>query len=236
MGQPRAHAEATDVRLEEDLLGQREIPADVYWGVHTLRATENFQLSGVPGSAIPEFVRAMVLVKKAVATANHKLGVLPEDIARAIIAACDDILSDERRMDQFPIDVIQGGAGTSLNMNVNEVIANVALEHLGHAKGRYDIVNPNDHVNKSQSTNDAYPTGLRIALYRSSQKLRLALEGLADDLAAKATEFDGVLKMGRTQLQDAVPMTLGQEFRAFSRMLRSEIAHLQRRDDQLLEV
>src|SRR5690625_4344340 len=195
MIEPKPVVGTTAVRLEEDLLGQREIPADVYWGVHTLRAMENFQLSGVPGSAIPEFVRAMVQVKKAVAMTNEKLGVLPTRLAEAIIAACDEILRRGRCMDQFPIDVIQGGAGTSLNMNVNEVIANLALEHLGLTKGRYDVVNPNDHVNKSQSTNDAYPTGLRIALYECSRRLTAAVSDLADAFAAKGQEFDGVLKM-----------------------------------------
>lgn len=149
-------------RIEEDLLGAREVPLEVYWGIHTLRAIENYQISGTTIAEEPEFVRGMVAVKKASAMANRKLGTLSDTIADAIIWACDEILEDGRCLDQFPIDVFQGGAGTSVNMNTNEVVANLALEHLGYAKGRYAHVNPNDHVNKSQSTNDAYPTGFRL--------------------------------------------------------------------------
>ena len=142
-------------RIEEDLLGAREVPLEVYWGIHTLRAIENYQISGTTIAEEPEFVRGMVAVKKASAMANRKLGTLSDTIADAIIWACDEILEDGRCLDQFPIDVFQGGAGTSVNMNTNEVVANLALEHLGYAKGRYAHVSPNDHVNKSQSTNDA---------------------------------------------------------------------------------
>ncbi|KAE8765133.1 aspartate ammonia-lyase [Georgenia thermotolerans] len=237
-GAPRTAAPAAGaaVRVEEDLLGPREVPADAYYGVHTVRAVENFQFSSQRISDIPQFVRAMVEVKKAAALANKDLGTVPPEIADAITAACDDVLLRGRCLDQFPVDVFQGGAGTSVNMNTNEVIANLALEHLGLPKGRYDVVNPNDHVNKSQSTNDAYPTGLRIALYRAVDGLMAELERLALALGDKAEEFADVLKMGRTQLQDAVPMTLGQEFTAFAVVLAEELRQLRHARALLLEV
>ncbi|MDR6939968.1 aspartate ammonia-lyase [Arcanobacterium hippocoleae] len=223
-------------RIEEDLLGTREVPANAYYGIHTVRAIENFQLSGQTVGAMKEFVPAMVQVKKACALANEELKVLPHDIAQAIVAGCDEILVQHRCLDQFPIDQFQGGAGTSVNMNTNEVIANLALESLGFAKGRYDVINPNDHVNKSQSTNDAYPTGLRLAIFASVQKLNLCVAKLAETLAQKGTEFAHMLKMGRTQLQDAVPMTLGQEFHGFATNLREEIEVLERVSSYLLHV
>ncbi|GGI07135.1 aspartate ammonia-lyase [Egicoccus halophilus] len=223
-------------RIEEDLLGPRKVPADAYYGVHTLRAIENFTISTTTINDLPQFIRAMVEVKKASALANRDLRVLPHDIANAIIAACNRILDEGRCMDQFPVDVFQGGAGTSVNMNTNEVVANLALELLGYAKGRYDVIHPNDHVNKSQSTNDAYPTGFRIAVHRRVQILVAAISELADAFEAKGEEFDGILKMGRTQLQDAVPMTLGQEFRGFATTLREEIRTLRRVSLLLLEV
>ncbi|HSK23209.1 MAG TPA: aspartate ammonia-lyase [Egicoccus sp.] len=223
-------------RTEEDLLGPREVPADAYYGVHTLRAIENFTISTMTINDLPQFIRAMVEVKKASALANRDLHVLPNDIAHAIIAACNLILDEGRCMDQFPIDVFQGGAGTSVNMNTNEVVANLALEQLGYEKGRYDVINPNDHVNKSQSTNDAYPTGFRLAVHRRVQILISAISELADAFDAKGTEFAGVLKMGRTQLQDAVPMTLGQEFHGYATTLREEIRTLRRTSMLLLEV
>ena len=223
-------------RIEEDLLGAREVPLEVYWGIHTLRAIENYQISGTTIAEEPEFVRGMVAVKKASAMANRKLRTLSDTIADAIIWACDEILEDGRCLDQFPIDVFQGGAGTSVNMNTNEVVANLALEHLGYAKGRYAHVNPNDHVNKSQSTNDAYPTGFRLGLYKKVDDLVDELERLIESFASKGLQFHDVIKMGRTQLQDAVPMSLGKEFEAFSVLLDEEIPRLRNNSALLLEV
>ncbi len=223
-------------RIEEDLLGAREVPLEVYWGIHTLRAIENYQISGSTIAEEPEFVRGMVAVKKASAMANRKLGTLSDTIADAIIWACDEILEDGRCLDQFPIDVFQGGAGTSVNMNTNEVVANLALEHLGYAKGRYVYVNPNDHVNKSQSTNDAYPTGFRLGLYKKVDDLVDELERLIESFTSKGLQFRDVIKMGRTQLQDAVPMSLGKEFEAFSVLLGEEIPRLRNNSALLLEV
>lgn len=223
-------------RTEHDLLGEREIPDAVYWGIHTLRAVENFQISEQKISDVPQFVRSMVMVKKAAAQANGELGALKPEIAAAIAQACDEVLLKGRCLDQFPSDVFQGGAGTSVNMNTNEVIANLALEALGHAKGRYDIINPMDHVNASQSTNDAYPTGFRLAVYTSIGELLGKLAHLKDTFAAKADEFKGILKMGRTQLQDAVPMTAGQEFQSFQVLLAEEETNLERTRQLLLEV
>lgn len=223
-------------RIEEDLLGAREVPLEVYWGIHTLRAIENYQISGSTIAEEPEFVRGMVAVKKASAMANRKLGTLSDTIADAIIWACDEILEDGRCLDQFPIDVFQGGAGTSVNMNTNEVVANLALEHLGYAKGRYAYVNPNDHVNKSQSTNDAYPTGFRLGLYKKVDDLVDELERLIESFTSKGLQFRDVIKMGRTQLQDAVPMSLGKEFEAFSVLLGEEIPRLRNNSALLLEV
>jgi aspartate ammonia-lyase len=223
-------------RIEEDLLGQRHVPADAYYGIHTLRAIENFNISNVTISDVPDFVRGMVMTKKAAALANKELGVIPKDIAQFIIQACDVILETGKCMDQFPSDVFQGGAGTSVNMNTNEVIANVALELMGKEKGQYEFINPNDHVNKSQSTNCAYPTGFRIAVYNSVQKLIDAIEYLKGSFEAKSQEFSTILKMGRTQLQDAVPMTVGQEFHAWAVTLNEEIRALEYTSKLLLEV
>lgn len=204
--------------------------------VHTARAIENFRISKQRISDHPEFIKGMVLVKKAAAKANNQLGLLGDDIYKAVDYACDEILINERYLDQFPVDVFQGGAGTSLNMNVNEVLANIALEYLGHNKGSYDIINPNDDVNMSQSTNDAYPTGFRLAVYRETQHLLYSLESLQISCLIKAKEFDHVLKMGRTQLQDAVPMTLGQEFYAFNTAMKEEIKIIRYVAELLLEV
>ena len=225
-----------DVRVEVDLLGEREVPNDAYWGIHTLRAIENFNISRNTISDVPEFVRGMVMVKKATALANGELGAIPAKIADAIVKACDEILKNGRCLDQFPSDVYQGGAGTSVNMNTNEVVANLALELLGYPKGSYDIINPMDHVNASQSTNDAYPTGFRIAVYNSILGLIQKVRYLQKGFEAKATEFADVLKMGRTQLQDAVPMTIGQEFKAFAVLLEEEVRNLKRTAKLLLEV
>lgn len=223
-------------RTETDLLGPREVPLDVYWGIHTLRAVENFRISGSTVGQEPTFVRGMVQVKKASALANRDLGTLSPQVADAIVWACDQILDQGRCMDQFPVDQFQGGAGTSVNMNTNEVVANLALEHMGYAKGRYDIVNPNDHVNKSQSTNDAYPTGFRLGLYQAINGVEVELCDLVDAIVRKGRDFSGVLKMGRTQLQDAVPMSLGQEFKAFAVLLDEEITRLMHNSALLLEV
>ena len=223
-------------RTEEDLLGAREVPLEAYWGIHTLRATENYRMSATVVGDEPAFVRGMVQVKKASALANRELGTLTPEVADAIVWACDQILEVGRCLDQFPIDVFQGGAGTSVNMNTNEVVANLALEHLGYAKGRYDVVHPNDHVNKSQSTNDAYPTGFRLGLYAAVQGLEAELCELIDAFLGKSRQFADVLKMGRTQLQDAVPMSLGQEFQAFAVLLDEEVERLIHNSDLLLEV
>ncbi|EGR0047983.1 aspartate ammonia-lyase [Vibrio vulnificus] len=231
---PKASTPAT--RIEEDLLGQRHVPADAYYGIHTLRAIENFNISNVTISDVPEFVRGMVMTKKAAALANKELGAIPKNVADYIIQACDLMLETGKCMDQFPSDVFQGGAGTSVNMNTNEVLANIALELMGKEKGNYDVVNPNDHVNKSQSTNCAYPTGFRIAVYNSIHKLMEAIEYLKGAFELKSQEFNGILKMGRTQLQDAVPMTVGQEFHAWAVTLNEEIRALDYTSKLLLEV
>ena len=223
-------------RTEEDLLGAREVPLEAYWGIHTLRAMENFQISGSAVGDEEAFVRGMVQVKKASALANSDLGALDPEVAGAIVWACDQVLVAERCLDQFPVDQFQGGAGTSVNMNTNEVVANLALEYLGYAKGRYDIINPNDHVNKSQSTNDAYPTGFRLGLFTLVGLLIEELERLIAAMRAKGAELVHVLKMGRTQLQDAVPMSLGQEFEAFAVLLEEEVSRLHNNAALLLEV
>lgn len=222
-------------RTEEDLLGTREVPDDAYWGIHTLRAIENYQISGRTINEAPELIRAFAQVKKACAMANMQLKAMKPAKAEAIIAACDEIIENGRCMDQFPVDQFQGGAGTSVNMNANEVIANLALEILGEEKGRYDIINPNDHVNRSQSTNDAYPTAFRIALWRKVNRLRKAIDELADSFDEKGAEFRHILTMGRTQLQDAVPMSLGSEFSAFAHTLREEDERLVNNAELLLE-
>ncbi|NNI08069.1 aspartate ammonia-lyase [Pasteurella multocida] len=226
----------TVTRKEVDLLGEREVPADVYWGIHTLRAVENFNISNAVISDVPDFVRGMVMVKKATALANGELGAIPDKIAKAIVAACDEILTTGKCLDQFPSDIYQGGAGTSVNMNTNEVVANLALELLGHKKGEYQYLDPMDHVNASQSTNDAYPTGFRIAVYNSIMKLVAKVLYLQQGFENKAKEFSHILKMGRTQLQDAVPMTVGQEFKAFSVLLDEEVRNLTCTAEYLLEV
>ncbi len=235
MTSPSAPAQGP-TRTEFDLLGPLDVPADAYYGVHTQRAIDNFPISGVTVSDVPEMIHGMVQVKKAEALANRGAHVLPEEISSAIVTACDLILEDGRCLDQFPVDLFQGGAGTSVNMNTNEVIANLALETLGEPKGAYHVVHPNDHVNKSQSTNDAYPAGLRLAAYRSAQGLVEELGRLADSFDRLAHTYKDTIKMGRTQLQDAVPMTSGQEFGAFAEMLREEEAHLLKMAQLLLEV
>ncbi|TGE14296.1 aspartate ammonia-lyase [Hymenobacter elongatus] len=216
----------TDSRLEHDFLGERAIPNEAYYGIQTLRALENFDITGIPLRTEPLFVQALAYVKKAAALANRELGVLDPNIAEHIALACDKVASGQYD-DQFLTDMIQGGAGTSVNMNANEVIANVALELMGHAKGDYQYCHPNNHVNCSQSTNDAYPTAFRIALSNKLVGYAQTLGELADAFAAKGVEFRNVLKMGRTQLQDAVPMSMGDEFKAFATNLREELLRIE---------
>ncbi|MEV6071508.1 aspartate ammonia-lyase [Nocardia sp. NPDC052001] len=203
------------VRTEHDLLGFHDVPADAYYGVHTARAMANFPISGVPISRLSDLVVAIASVKQAAAQANRDLGELDGDIAEAIIAACTEIRAGALH-EHFVVDQIQGGAGTSTNMNANEVIANRALEILGHERGDYHIVHPLEHVNRGQSTNDVYPTAVKVALGFAARTLEHALRLLAEQCVGKAVEFADMLKLGRTQLQDAVPMTLGQEFGAFA--------------------
>ncbi len=220
--QTESKTASASTRKEHDLLGEREVPADAFYGVQTLRASENFQITDIPLSHFPNFVIALAMVKKAAARANRKLGHLDAEIADAIGQACDDIIDGEYH-EQFIVDMIQGGAGTSTNMNANEVIANRALEILGHSKGEYKKLHPNNHVNLSQSTNDVYPTAIRLAILLSYEDLTRAMERLCDELKKKGSEFSGIVKMGRTQLQDAVPMTLGQEFDAFCATVTEDV-------------
>jgi aspartate ammonia-lyase len=217
-------------------VGSKEVPIGAFYGIHTVRALENFKISSAKIRDAPEMVRGMVMVKKATAMANKDMYTIPADVADAIIAGCDEVLTEGRCIDQLPVDVVQGGAGTSVNMNTNEVIANLALEHMGLAKGRYDVVNPNEHVNESQSTNDAYPSGFRIALYTVVEGLKTEVENLPAAFDAKGDEFADVLKMGRTQLQDAIPMTLGQEFKVCGGLMREEVRALARAAELLLEI
>ena len=212
-------------RIEKDFLGEKQIPEDAYYGVQTLRGVENFHITGMPMSREPFFVKAFGYVKKAAAMANRDLGVLEPKIANAIIHGCDRLIAGEMR-DQFVTDFIQGGAGTSTNMNANEVIANLALEHLGHKKGEYQFVNPNDHVNFGQSTNDVYPTAFHLGLILRLESYMAALHRLQDALFAKGKEFDKVLKMGRTHLQDAVPMSLGAEFNGWATTIGEEVKRI----------
>jgi len=224
-------------RIEKDLLGEMEIQEDLLYGIHTMRALENFQISNLKISDYPFFIKGLVITKKACALANKEIGTIPEDKADMVIEACDIILSDiETYCPYFPTDVFQGGAGTSVNMNTNEVIANVALMHNGYKCGQYDILHPNDHVNKSQSTNDAYPTAFRVALYYYINHLLEKINKLTTRLDKKSHEFHKVLKMGRTQLQDAVPMSLGDEFGAWATNLKEEIKNLKTNRDLILEV
>jgi aspartate ammonia-lyase len=212
-------------RIEKDFLGEKQVPDDAYYGVQTLRGKENFHITGMPMSREPYFVKAFGYVKKAAAMANRDLGVLDRKIADAIIRACDRVIAGDMN-DHFVTDFIQGGAGTSTNMNANEVIANLALESLGHKKGEYQYVNPNDHVNFGQSTNDVYPTAFHLGLILRLESYMEALRQLQEAFFAKAREFDRVLKMGRTHLQDAVPMSLGAEFRGWGTTIGEEVNHL----------
>jgi aspartate ammonia-lyase len=205
-------------RREHDLLGERSVPANAYYGVHTLRALENFPITGTPISIYPDLVSALACIKEAAALANNELGLLDDDKTRTIAAASEEVRNGTL-LDEFVVDVIQGGAGTSTNMNANEVIANRGLELMGHAKGEYQYLHPLEHVNMSQSTNDVYPTAVKVALHFGIRRLTDAMAELRAAFEAKSAEFAHVLKMGRTQLQDAVPMTLGQEFSTYAVML-----------------
>ena len=227
--------QTADYRTEHDLVGDRELPNTAYYGVHTLRAAENFRITGTPISLYPDFIRALAAVKKAAAQANNELGVLNKVRCAAIVAACDEILAGKLH-EQFIVDVIQGGAGTSTNMNANEVIANRALEIMGHAKGEFEYLHPIQHVNFGQSTNDVYPSAIKIAIWHGLTRLVGEVGYLRAAFAAKAEEFKSVLKMGRTQLQDAVPMTLGQEFHAYVTMLKSDERMLREAQDHICEI
>jgi len=222
-------------RIESDLLGELQVPADAYYGVQTQRALNNYKISTTRMCDYPEYIIAMAYVKMAAAAANTELGVLPKEIGEAIIAACREIV-DGKFHDQFPVDMMQGGAGTSVNMNANEVIANRALELMGHRKGEYQYCSPNDHVNCAQSTNDAYPSAFRYTFVRMNKHVEKALGDLIASFRAKGEEFKDIIKMGRTQLQDAVPMTSGQEFNAFANNLAEELANLERNAVLLKEI
>src|SRR4051812_14970251 len=223
------------VRVEHDLLGDRSVPADAYYGVHTLRALENFPITGTPISIYPALVEALACVKQAAAIANSELGLIDERRAHAIRLACEEV-REGKLFDEFVVDVIQGGAGTSSNMNANEVICNRALELLGQKKGEYQHLHPLDHVNLSQSTNDVYPTAIKLALHFGINRLLVDMATLRKAFDAKAKEFSEVLKVGRTQLQDAVPMTLGQEFSTYAVMLGEDEQRLAEAADLIREI
>ena len=222
-------------RVESDLIGELQVPIDAYYGVQTQRAINNYKISNTRMCDYPEYIIAMAYVKMAAAAANTELGVLDKKIGDAIVAACKEILAG-KLWDQFPVDMMQGGAGTSVNMNANEVIANRALELMGHKKGEYQFCSPNDHVNCAQSTNDAYPSAFRYTFVRMNKHVEKALKDLIDAFRAKGEEFKDIIKMGRTQLQDAVPMTSGQEFNAFANNLEEELANLTRNAVLLKEI
>ena len=224
-----------DFRLESDLLGELKVPANAYYGVQTQRGIDNYHISRKKMKDYPDFVIAIAYVKLAAVQTNHSLGVINDEISGAISQACKEII-DGKLHDNFPIDMMQGGAGTSVNMNANEVIANRALELMGHKKGEYQYCSPNDHCNCGQSTNDVYPTTIRLAIIRMNKNLVAALTGLIQALRYKGEEFKDIIKMGRTQLQDAVPMTSGQEFNAYANNLEEEILNLERNVKLLHEI
>ena len=224
-----------NLRNESDLLGTLQVPLNAYYGVQTQRAIDNFKISGQHLSSYPHFIAALGMVKKAAAKTNYELGLLEENLYQKIAETCDELIAGKYH-DQFPIDMIQGGAGTSVNMNANEVIANVVLEKLGKEKGDYQFCSPNDHINLSQSTNDAYPTSIKIALLNMNIELVEKLKKIVEAFRAKGKEFSKVIKMGRTQLQDAVPMTLGQEFEAFAATLEEDISKLNANANLFVEI
>ena len=224
-----------NTRSEYDLLGYLDVPADAWYGIQTQRAANNFAITGVPISHFPELIRALAMVKQAAALTNQDYGLLNATKTEAIVSACEDVAAGQY-LDQFIVDVIQGGAGTSTNMNANEVIANVALAKLGHARGEYAHLHPNDDVNRSQSTNDAYPTAACLGIQFAADNFVPALASLKAALEDKGREFAHILKMGRTQLQDAVPMTLGQEFDAFAVNLGEDLDRIREACALLCEV
>ena len=225
----------TGFRVESDLIGQREIPDSDLYGVQTLRGIENFEISKFHLNEYPLFIKGLAITKMGAARANYELGLLTKQQADAIEQACREII-DGKYHDQFPVDMIQGGAGTTTNMNANEVIANRALEIMGHKRGEYTYCSPNDHVNCSQSTNDAYPTAIHIGMYFSHLRYMEHFEKLIESFERKGKEFASILKIGRTQLEDAVPMTLGQTFSGFAAILRDEIKHLNEAANDFLTV
>jgi aspartate ammonia-lyase len=224
-----------ETRKEHDLIGTRLIPKSAYYGIQTDRALENFNISGIRLSDHPIFIKALAMVKYATIKANNDLGLLDDKLARVMTKACYEVM-DGLFNNQFPVDMIQGGAGTSTNMNMNEVIANRSLEIMGKKRGEYQFCHPNNHVNLSQSTNDTYPTALKIALIFTNKEMRKVINKLVKSFYAKAEEFKDVIKMGRTQLQDAVPMTVGQEFAAFANTLEEEIERLEQMANLFLEI
>src|ERR1700751_5473871 len=235
-GAPAAKAaKPAGTRMEHDLLGEKAVPADAYYGVQTARALENFQFSGITMNAYPEFIQGFAMTKLAAARANTKLGAMKPERLLAIQKAYDAIMAGKYR-DQFLTDMYQGGAGTSANMNVNEAMANIGLELTGHKKGEYQFLEPHDDLNMSQSTNDSYPTAIKVAILLRNDKLIAELQQLVKSLRAKGKQYLEVTKMGRTELQDAVPMTVGQEFHAFGASLESEIQLLKDSEKQLYAV
>ncbi len=222
-------------RLESDLLGELKVPVDAYYGVQTQRGINNYHISRKKMRDYPDYIIAIAYVKLAAIQTNHSLGVINDEISGAISKACQELI-DGKLHENFPIDMMQGGAGTSVNMNANEVIANRALEIMGHKKGEYQYCYPNDHVNCGQSTNDVYPTSIRLAIIRMNKNLVASLTGLISAFRYKGEEFSDVIKMGRTQLQDAVPMTSGQEFNAYANNLEEEILNLERNVKLLHEI
>ncbi len=222
-------------RIENDLIGDIEVPTTSYYGAQTQRAVNNFKISNHYLSDYPIFIKALAQIKLAAAQANHELNLLPKEVYEPIRQACEIIISGKHHK-EFPINLIQGGAGTSTNMNINEVIANVALEIMGHKKGTYEHCSPNDHVNLSQSTNDVYPTALKITLFETNKSLLDILQVLMEAFREKSSDFEHILKLGRTQLQDAVPMTLGQEFEVFACTLEKSIRDLKESSQQFLEI
>ena len=228
-------AEVKNFRVESDLLGELKVPAEALYGVQTQRGINNYHISRKTMRAYPDFIIAIAYVKLAAIETNHTLGVINDEISGSISQACREIIEGKWH-ENFPIDMVQGGAGTSVNMNANEVIANRALEIMGHEKGDYQFCSPNDHCNCGQSTNDVYPTSIRLALIRMNTHLVGALTGLISAFRYKADEYADVIKMGRTQLQDAVPMSFGQEFNAYANNLEEEILNLERNVKLLHEI
>jgi len=226
---------STKTRIEKDLLGELAVPADAYYGVQTARALENFQISGVELRHYPNFIKGLAMTKLGAARANADVGGLTKEQLAAIEGACKEVIEGKLH-DQFRLDVYQGGAGTSTNMNINEVLANRGLELMGKKKAEYKFLDPHDHLNQSQSTNDSYPTAMHIGMAFGNRELVAEYKKLIESFNKKSKEFSQLLKMGRTQLQDAVPMTLGQEFRAFAKTLQDEVNALERVENVLCEV